>query len=123
MPSSIVLAVGCGGDNKKYFYDLLDPENPCITPAKMKKLQDRLKVEKEAQNLVVKKGSKDLEKGVIDLPVYNKVLDYLQNNSVTEDIDTESGARLQLGASGQQTRLKTYHRKSADYQEILKRLH
>jgi hypothetical protein len=122
MPSSIVLAVSCGGDNKRLFFDLTAPNAPCITDAKVKAMQARLRVEKAKQTEVVQDASKALNEKKISLSTYNTVMSYLQNNSLTEDLDTEEGAPLQLGYSRKTMRLKTYRPKRANYRDILNRL-
>lgn len=98
-PSSIVLAVSCGPSTKGYFYDLADPSTPCITKEKMTRMQDRLKLEKEKQTVVVKAASKDLNDNKISNKDYDRVMGYLQNNSLSEDVEatSESVSSLRRG--------------------------
>jgi len=128
MPSSIVLAVSCGSQTRQYFYDLMDMENPCITQAKIDGMDDRLTSERNAQNKVVKAAAADLEQDKIDNSTFDQVMGYLQNNSLTEDVEQTTGTTAILSGPGQSQRAQSkvfHHRKpgkAADYGEVLRRI-
>ena len=128
MPSSIVLAVSCAPATERYFFDLMDMENPCITQAKIDGMSNRLELEMKAQNKVVEAAAADLDKGKIDNPTFDRVMDYLQNNSLTEDVEQETTTSGVLSGPGQR-RPASYrvfkHRKGGqpvDYGEVLSRM-
>jgi len=128
MPSSIVLAISCGPTTEKHFFDLMDMENPCITQTKIDAMNDRLDVERKAQNKVVEAASGDLDNGKIDNPTYDRVMDYLQNNSLTEDVEQEATATGLMSGPGQRrpAQYRVFkHRKggqAVDYGEVLSRI-
>jgi len=121
IPSSIVLAVSCGGAFSKFFFDLSDPSTPCITAAKIAGMQKRLKEEKAAQNAVVKGASKDLNEDRIGPKTYDQVMNYLQKNSLTEDEDSLGGNTARVGRDGRMSRARTYQFGGIGYQDILAR--
>lgn len=119
-PSSIVLAVSCGPDTKRYFYDLSDPTSPCITKEKMDKMQGRLKAEKERQTVVVKAASKELSDDKISNQDFDRVMGYLQNNSLSEDVVSKSAAASSLRRG--RSRVQRWSRLAEiDYPGILRR--
>ena len=128
MPSSLVLAVSCGPQTGQYFYDLMDMENPCINQAKIDGMNDRLALELKAQNKVVEAAAADLDHGKIDNPTFDRVMDYLQNNSLTEDVEQETTTTGALSGPGQRrpAHYRVFkHRKrgqAADYGEVLSRI-
>jgi hypothetical protein len=128
MPSSIVLAVSCGSETKQHFYDLMDMENPCITQAKIDGTWDRLNEERKAQNKVVEAAAADLDQDKIDNSTFDQVMGYLQNNSLTEDVEQTTSTTAILSAPGQSRHARStvfHHRKpgqAADYGEVLRRI-
>lgn len=128
MPSSIVLAVSCGSSTEKYFYDLMDMENPCITQSKIDGMNERLAAERKAQNKVVEAAAHDLDKGAIDNPTFDQVMAYLQNNSLTEDIEQSPSTTAVFSGPGQRRppRSMVFHhrkaRKPAEYGDVLRRI-
>ncbi|MDF1607770.1 hypothetical protein PZ897_06235 [Hoeflea sp. YIM 152468] len=123
MPSSLVLAVTCGPETEKYFFDLRSPSFPCITQAKMDAMNDRLKAEQQAQNQVVTAASADLDQGNIENEDFNMVMNYLQNNSLTEDVSQQNSGQIKLGYAGD--RMSAYRSVFStgipDYIEVLRR--
>ena len=119
IPSSIALAVSCGGEFSKFFFDLADPTQPCITAEKIKRMQQRLAQEKAAQNAVVKEASKDLKEDRIAPKTYNQLMDYLQKNSLTEDVEMQDRAGPGLSRHGRASPLRTYRVGGIGYADIL----
>jgi hypothetical protein len=123
VPCSVVLAVPCSHETDRCFYDLCNPDTPAVTPAKMDRLHARLGAEKEKQALVVRAASRNLAENAIGRPDYDRVMGYLQNNSLNEDV--ESGDAMVASLSGQHRRAQVQRwSRLADvgYTGILRRL-
>jgi len=121
MPCSIVLAVRCGSETEAFFFDVGDPNERCITGAKMKKMQERLKKEKSAQDALVAQAADDVQQQKLDKNVYTGIVNYLGTNSVTEDVKQSNGQSLGI-AIGRQKGVTRYLRRSGDYRELVAEL-
>ncbi len=106
----------------------MDMANPCITQAKIDGMNDRLALEVKAQNKVVTAAAADLEQDKIDNSTFDQVMGYLQNNSLTEDVEQTTSTTAILSGPGQRRRAQSkvfHHRKpgtAADYGEVLRRI-
>lgn len=94
VPASMTLAVQCTPETKKLFADLNGSPDPCMTPEKLRRLNDRINREQEAQGLRMKAFLDRLTNGLADGTVspddYQKrIVAYkvaLSQISLTEDV-------------------------------------
>jgi len=120
IPSSIVIAVTCGHETDQFFFDLGDPGEPCVTAGKIARMQERLKLEKAAQDRVVRDASRDVESGELDKETYAEIINYLGRTSLTEDVQ-QSGGRAHSFGGHQRTLATRYRRFAGEYTELLRR--
>lgn len=104
VPSSMVLAVICNNGTKQHFNDLATAE-PCITPEKLKVLQDRLQKALKARDEEMAKLRQLLIDGKITPEVYNLLKDEIDGKSredlVSSDMTlTGSPEITKLGPQG-----------------------
>lgn len=123
VPCSVVLAVPCSHETDRCFYDLCNPDTPAVSPDKLDRLHARLLAEREKQALVVRAASRNLADDAIGHRDYDRVMSYLQSNSLNEDV--ESGDAMVASLSGQHRRAHVQRwSRLADvgYSGILRRL-
>lgn len=87
IPMSLTLAVNCTNATKKYFQDIADTKNNCITQIKIQQTQERLQKEAKAKNTELRKLAKDLILGNITNDQYDRLLKLYNEYSFTEDIN------------------------------------
>jgi hypothetical protein len=87
IPMSLTLAVNCTNATKKYFQDIADTKNNCITQIKIQQTQERLQKEAKAKNTELKKLAKDLILGKITNDQYDRLFKLYNEYSFTEDIN------------------------------------
>ena len=119
--AGIALAVSCGPATKQFFYDLGDPDEPCITKAKVDLMQARLEAEQKAQNVVVTSASKDLDKGTINPDEYSIVMRYLQQNSLTES-PSKRAQTLFFAPGARRVEVYSFEYAKRDYQHVLSQI-
>jgi hypothetical protein len=118
MPSSVVLALTCGPETQQFFFDLGDPDEPCVTTSKIRKMQNRLSAEKAAQDRVVGQAAKDVEENKLDRRTYTGLVNFLQENSITEDVKQSKAASL-TDATGRAIGITRFSRRADDYHDLL----
>jgi hypothetical protein len=84
MGSSMVLAVGCGDGTSKYFQDLQNTKQPCLTQVKLDGLQTRLKAEADAKRKKALEYLQKLEDGIWTPEKYRTMISILKTITLTE---------------------------------------
>ncbi|MTD54221.1 hypothetical protein [Amycolatopsis pithecellobii] len=84
MSSSMSLAIPCGGESSKFFYDLQLKESGCVTKAKSDGLQKRITTEVAAKNKEVLRYLGYVESGKWTPQQFGVMLDLLNTITLTE---------------------------------------
>jgi hypothetical protein len=96
MGLSMSLAVGCSGTTKKYFKDLQDPENGCITQVKADALQNRIRREVAAKQGKIREYLRKLEDGEWTYGKWRQMMAILAQITLTENLIFDASRGISL---------------------------
>jgi hypothetical protein len=100
---SAVLAVNCGSQTKKYFQDLNDASEPCVTQQKADVLRARLQREGAAKTAKYHELIAKLENGQITSEAYDKLKALYDRMSLTEFVQGTNTINVVLEKNGKAT--------------------